>query len=257
MKTIYISVTSHNDDDLIKSNFCNLPKTCGFFKIMVMVIDNTNSHVLKRLCNEHDIRYYADSQTRGYGENNNKNFQLASANDDDIFIVCNPDIILPIHQLEELIDTIVTENVDIYGVKVYESQDLSLFSSHNRNFPCLLDPLISLIFKKKLFVNSADIYSNPDWIGGAFMAFKASSYKNLNGFDESYFMYYEDIDICHRAKLMNMTITYNPKYYIIHEAKRAGRKLFSKPFFWNLTSMIRYFTKFPPTCLLGKNYEGK
>lgn len=257
MKKIYLSITSHDDDDLIKENFFNIPKVCGVFEIILMIIDNTNSYALEKSCKENGIRYYTDDITRGYGENNNKNFQLSNASDEDIFIVCNPDIILQIDQIEEFFNAIIKENADIYGVKVYESKDLSTFSSHNRNFPCLLDPLISLIFKKKLFVNDADSYSHPDWIGGAFMAFKASSYKRLNGFDESYFMYYEDTDICHRAKLMNMTITYNPKYYIVHEAKRAGRKIFSKPFFWNLTSMVKYFVKYPPICLLGKNHEGK
>ncbi len=108
-----------------------------------------------------------------------------------------------------------------------------------------------------MFVRDVDSYGNPDWIGGAFMAFKAASFEKLGGFDESYFMYYEDTDICHRAKNEGMKIVYNPEFYIVHEAKRDGRKIFSKPFLWNLTSMIKYFMKFPPKCILGNNYKGK
>jgi len=257
MCKVYLSVTSHNNDELIKNNFLNLPKQVGDFEINVMIIDNTNSRNLEEICIRKGLNYYADNKTRGYGENNNKNFQLSNAKDNDIFIVCNPDIILQVDQLENMFNTIIDENVDLYGVKVYESRDLLTFSSHNRMFPCLFDPLISLLFKKKLFVRDVDSYGNPDWIGGAFMAFKASSFRQLGGFDESYFMYYEDTDICHRAKKEGMKIVYNPKFYIVHEAKREGRKIFSKPFFWNLTSMIKYFIKFPPKCLMGKNYEGK
>jgi GT2 family glycosyltransferase len=257
MKKVYLSVTSHNDDDLIKENFFNLPTRINNFEIILMIIDNFNSSELEKQCKKNYIFYYSDNIVRGYGENNNKVYELSKAKDDDIFIVCNPDITLQIDQLNNLFNNILESKADIYGVKVFESKDLSIYSSHNRKFPCLFDPLVSLIFKKKLFVNDADSFAEPDWIGGAFMAFKASSYKLLNGFDRKYFMYYEDTDICHRAKRMGMKIVYNPKFYIVHEAKRAGRKIFSKAFLWNLTSMLKYFMTFPPKCLLGSNYNGK
>lgn len=257
MTNIILSVTSHNNDDLIEQNFLNLPLRTKDFNIKVMVIDNTNSENLKKTCESKGTHYYSDNLIRGYGENNNKNFELADLSDNDIFIVCNPDITFKIDQLNDLFINIKQSNSDIYGVKVYESKDLKKFSSHNRSFPCLLDPIISFLFKKKLFVNDVNQYAKPDWIGGAFMAFKVSSYKKLNGFDKSYFMYYEDTDICHRAKNIDMTIIYNPNFYIIHDAKRAGRKLFSKFFLWNMRSMIKYFLKFPPKCIMGKNISGK
>jgi len=151
MNKVYLSVTSHNNDELIKSNFSNIPKICGQFEVVVMVIDNTHSSNLEIFCKDSNMNYYADGIIRGYGENNNKNFQLSNAKDDDIFIVCNPDILLQINQLENLFASILSSSSDIYGVKVYESRDLSTYSSHNRMYPCLFDPIISLIFKKKLF----------------------------------------------------------------------------------------------------------
>ncbi len=39
-----------------------------------------------------------------------------------------------------------------------------------------------------------------EWVAGSFIAFKSSSYRKVQGFDENYFMYCEDIDICYRAK---------------------------------------------------------
>jgi hypothetical protein len=47
------------------------------------------------------------------------------------------------------------------------------------------------------------------------------------------------------TKKMKMEITYDPEFYVVHEAKREGRKLFSKHFFWNLKSMLKYFLRFP------------
>lgn len=251
MTKVYLSVTSHNNDLLIEKNFFHISGLYGNFNVQVSIIDNAHSSELRKKCHNQNVQYFSDLETRGYGGNNNKNFEQLKVKDNDIFIVCNPDVSIQKDQLEQILIDFKERGSDIYGVKVFEAEDLSHYSSHNRNFPALLDPIISLIFKKKLFENNADKLASPDWIGGAFMIFKGSSFKKLNGFDENYFMYYEDTDICHRAKSkFNMKIIYNPEFYIIHEAQREGRKIFSKNFMWNLSSMIKYFRRFPPKKLI-------
>lgn len=244
-------MTSHNDDDIIIKNYSNLPKSIGKYEIIVAIIDNANSKSLKIRSKEQGFRYFNDNILRGYGENNNKNFKILEPNEKDVFIVCNPDIWINVENFDRLLDSVIESNADIYGVKVYESYDLKTWSSHNRSFPALFDPIISLIFKKKLFENDVDTYAYPDWIGGAFMIFNPKSFKLLNGFDEDFFMYYEDTDICYRAKKLGMTTIYDPNFYIIHQAQRAGRKLFSKSFFMNLKSMLTYFKKHPTFKLLS------
>jgi len=245
MNKIYISVVSHNNDDLIEENYTHLPKSIGNYQIEVCIIDNVGSENLKLICSKNNIKYYCDGKVRGYGGNNNLNFQLYNPKSEDIFIIANPDTIIQNSNFLNIIEDFEISKVDIFGVKVFESKNLEVWSSHNRSFPALLDPLISLVFKKKMFAHDPDVIAYPDWIGGAFMMFKASSFRKLEGFDEFFFMYYEDTDICKRAKKNGMNIKYNPEFYIIHEAKRDGRKLFSKNFFMNLTSMIKYFYKHP------------
>ena len=245
MKKVYLSVVSHNDDKIIEKNFSFIPKTCGEFEFKVSVIDNTSSRFLKELCKRLDFNYYCDNQTRGYGANHNLNFKILKPQNDDIFIVCNPDVKIDVNNIESLMKSFIKTNADIYGVKVFESSDFKKWSSHNRSFPALFDPLISLIFKKKLYENNPNILASPDWIGGAFMIFKPKSFTQLNGSDEEFFMYYEDTDICFRAKENKMLIIYNPDFYIIHEARRAGRKIFSNFFVMNFKSMILYFKKHP------------
>lgn len=257
MAKIYLSVVSHDNDELIRANFVGLPTEIGKYSLSVLVVDNTSSSELKRLCAEHNLSYFSDGVRRGYGGNNNLNYRRAQISAGDIFIVCNPDITITIEQLEELISTFTKSTAHIYGVKVYECSDLSRSSSHNRMFPCLFDPLVSLVFKRKLFARDIDQYSEPDWIGGAFMVFRAEVFGELNGFDERYFMYYEDVDLCHRAQKMGLKIIYDPSFYVIHEAKRQGRKIFSQHFLWNLVSMIKYFSRFPPRCLVSSTAKEK
>jgi N-acetylglucosaminyl-diphospho-decaprenol L-rhamnosyltransferase len=248
---VYLSVTSHNDDEIILRNYSIIPKSIGKYEIIVAIIDNANSKSLKDKSEALGFRYFNDNILRGYGANNNKNFRLLEVEKNDIFIVCNPDISINIDDFAVLLDSVIASKADIYGVKVYESFDFKKWSSHNRSFPALFDPIISLILKKKLFENAVDAYAFPDWIGGAFMIFKAEAFLKLKGFDEDFFMYYEDTDICYRAKQLGMTTIYDPDYYIIHEARRAGRKMFSKSFFMNFKSMLIYFRKHPTFKLIS------
>ena len=66
-------------------------------------------------------------------------------------------------------------------------------------------------------------------------------------------MYYEDIDFCKRAKKLGMKVYYFSEFSFHHQTKRAGHKLFTKAFFWNIKSMIRYFLKHPTLRLVSPN----
>lgn len=79
-----------------------------------------------------------------------------------------------------------------------------------------------------------------DWAAGSFLAIQSCHYLKLGGFDEKYFMYCEDIDICYRSFLMNIPVKYYPAIHAIHLAKHANRKIFSKHFYWHFSSAIRF-----------------
>ena len=224
---LWISVVSHGNEALIQQNFNRELLANSSVDIQVSVMDNVGSDFLRSYCQDMGFKYFCDHVTRGYGANHNLNFQKLELNDNDFFLVVNPDVDLTQINWVQLLSNIQDET-GITGVQVYESKDLKKYSSHARLFPALFDPVISLIFHKKLFELDFHVSRTVDWIGGAFMLFRAKSFHLVKGFDESFFMYYEDVDICRRIKKIGYKITYNPDYYIIHTAKREGRKLFSK-----------------------------
>ncbi len=249
MDNIYIGIVSHGHDKIIENNFKNFPKKIGKYNIHLGLIDNINSKKLENFCKRENIFYYADDKIRGYGENVNKIFSLLNPEDDAIFIVSNPDIYIPPEQLEKIADFFEKEQPDLMGVKVYLNRELSKVSSQNRTFPCVLDFIISFISKKRPYMKNPDVKAEPDWISGAFMVWKAKSFKKIKGFDESYFMYCEDIDICFRAKKNKMKIIYNPDFYVIHESQLESRNIFSKHFYWHLRSIFKFFIKNKIFCI--------
>jgi GT2 family glycosyltransferase len=82
-----------------------------------------------------------------------------------------------------------------------------------------------------------------DWIAGMFMLFRSDTYRALGGFDETYFLYYEDVDLCHRLRKTGKSVIYNPAAEIVHDARRASRKD-PRLAYRHLCSALRYFSRF-------------
>lgn len=80
---------------------------------------------------------------------------------------------------------------------------------------------------------------SPDWVAGMFMLFRSSAYARLGGFDEGYFLYYEDVDICNRAWQVGMKVIACPSVSAIHDARRDSRRSL-RHLRWHITSMGRY-----------------
>ena len=56
------------------------------------------------------------------------------------------------------------------------------------------------------------------------MLFRSETFRALGGFDERYFLYYEDVDLCRRAARRGLAVVYDPGVELIHDARRASRR---------------------------------
>ena len=75
-----------------------------------------------------------------------------------------------------------------------------------------------------------------------FLLFESKKYTNLNGFDESFHLYYEDVDICLRAWKYGFKVLLCKDNEVIHDARRSSHSdlVYMK---WHLTSLLRFFIK--------------
>ena len=74
------------------------------------------------------------------------------------------------------------------------------------------------------------------------MLFKTQGFKDLKGFDERYFLYMEDADLCKKISKNDKKALYYPKVEIIHHHQKGSSKNI-KLFFYHVTSAIKYFLK--------------
>jgi hypothetical protein len=63
-----------------------------------------------------------------------------------------------------------------------------------------------------------------DWIAGMCMALRSAAFAQMGGFDERYFLYYEDVDLCRRLHAAGYAVMYEPRASVIHHARRTSRR---------------------------------
>jgi GT2 family glycosyltransferase len=79
-----------------------------------------------------------------------------------------------------------------------------------------------------------------DWVSGGFMLIRASVFKKLGGFDEHFFMYIEDMELCYRLKKAGLKVIYYPEAKAKHVGQASSNRTFA---IINIFKGISYFYK--------------
>lgn len=249
MKHIYISIVSHgNDDDIIANS--DLLEISSLDNVTVILRDNIASHRLRVYCEKNSIHYSSSSSKLGFGSNNNINFDIALSlgmSKTDWFVLFNPDLNMSAAMLNKLSIILPQHLKQIFAINLYFDEQFSVMENSLRRFPSFRS--FFNILKGKSFTEAYDKNDLSDgtlvdWAAASFLVFQSGLYKKLNGFDESYFMYYEDVDICYRANQnYEQKVCYLKNIKAVHVGGYKNRKLFSQHFRWYFTSLIRFLLK--------------
>lgn len=79
---------------------------------------------------------------------------------------------------------------------------------------------------------------NVDWLAGLFLAMRSETFDRLGGFDDRYFMYCEDVDICLRARQMGLSVRQHCGLSVTHDANRKTLKQ-PRHLLWHVSSLLR------------------
>jgi GT2 family glycosyltransferase len=82
-----------------------------------------------------------------------------------------------------------------------------------------------------------------DWVTGAFMAMRREVFDRLGGFDEGFFLYWEDADFCRRAKDAGWRTLYDPAVAVVHAAARSSAHAPVRSLVAFHRSVFRYYWK--------------
>lgn len=247
-RSLRISIVTHNNekifnvlDDLIAIS--ERMHTCT-----ISIYDNNSKRDFKKklLEYERNVHLTFSDENKGFGYGHNANLLQA---DEEIFLIYNPDIIMKDNVLSGMIDSLSNDEAGMLVPNVVfengETQHLirsrftvldwflrrlptgRLFKSRVDDFECVNLPTDR---KSYVFLSS-----------GCFMLIKSEIFKSINGFDDRFFMYLEDYDLCRRVNEISK-IVFAPEFTVTHFWERASSKS-AKMFVVHLNSIAKYFNK--------------
>ena len=197
------------------------------------------------------IEVIRNRQRKGFGANHNAALERAG---NGWFCVLNPDIRLSSDPFPALLAVAVDPRVGVVA-PVVTGSDL-VAEDHARDFPSLFT-LFAKAFGHRPHspAPAGQPVYHPDWVAGMFMLFRSDTLRSFGGFDERYFLYYEDVDLCARLRDRGLEVAVCTHASVIHAARRESRRNLRYAA-WHLRSAMRFFASQPRIALgLGRKRQ--
>jgi len=234
---IAASIVSHGHGSMVADLINQLLECQEVNRIIVTI--NIDEDV-KNFPKNPKVQYVFNKIPKGYGANHNAAYELVN---DLYFCVLNPDLYLVANPYPDLLKCFGKANVKLVAPLVISKS--GKVEDSMRYFPTLSSLIMKFMCGNKgsYGISFQDKIIFPNWIAGMFMLFESNAYETIGGFDESFFMYYEDVDICKRLWMSGGIIVGEPSCKVVHDARRASRRNFQH-MRWHFMSMLRYLWRY-------------
>jgi N-acetylglucosaminyl-diphospho-decaprenol L-rhamnosyltransferase len=214
---ITVSVVSHAQNALVNAFLADLARHCAGVHVLVTLnIPDPEPLALQAL--PFPIEVIENRQGKGFGANHNAAFARCRT---DFFCVANPDVRLTADPFPPLVESL--KNAAVAGPLV--RNPAGAIEDSARRYPTLGSLAAKLVQGSPGPEYPTDRGEQAvDWVAGMFMLFRSEAFRKVGGFDEAYFMYYEDIDLCRRLNRAGNRVVYNPAASVVHDARRGSRR---------------------------------
>lgn len=212
-----IIIVNYNGHKYLKNCFDSIYEKLSDVSFEIIVIDNNSSD---DSCNFIKVNYpqivlLEPKINYGFGKGNNEAVKAARGK---YLLLLNNDTIL-IDQLRPVLDFLISDkNIGVLGINMLNANHdylpvAGVFPNKKNMFR----------FKNLLDVNQ-DLNTNNfskksyyvDWLSGSFMMLPRDVYEKVNGFDEDYFLYVEDVDFCKKIENAGLKRVFLPSFRYIH-----------------------------------------
>jgi GT2 family glycosyltransferase len=247
-KDILISIVSYGTS---KSDISNVISKLSLneteLSYDILIVDNIGSSELSNFCKSINISYVFPGKNLGFG--NGHNFASKYYNHSFRYhLILNPDVLIDPDAIQDALQFLDNNlHVSLVSPKL-----LNLDGSIQNICRLLPSPksLMKRFFLKLLsikYINEEDNFnlsdkpiSVPSMHGACFFV-RTEYFNQINGFDDSYFLYVEDIDLCREISALG-DIVYLPTCSAIHAHAQGSYKNFNL-FKYHLKSFVYYFFK--------------
>lgn len=243
---VSISIVSHGQASLIAQLLQDLKAHCATPVEVILTLNIPELIPFDIGQFGFPVELIQNDQKKGFAANHNAAFRKVRT---EFFCVLNPDIRLESDPFPALLAQLCRRRAGLVAPAVSDPD--GEIEDNARRFPTPLSILRKLVLRKPPLdyqLGTKPLF--PDWVAGMFVVFRTELFLELAGFDEAYFLYYEDVDLCWRLRLRGYDVVLVPEVRVIHAARRASHRNL-RYFAWHVSSMLRYFFKRYRNCVGG------
>jgi N-acetylglucosaminyl-diphospho-decaprenol L-rhamnosyltransferase len=153
--------------------------------------------------------------------------------DEELILICNPDLVVEPGACEHMVAALEHDGaVAVVGPLLLEPNGTCYPSA--RAFPSLgvgfLHAFVGLFWPQNPWSrryrreDELALTQDPDWVSGACMLVRRTAFASVGGFDEGYFMYVEDLDLCWRLRRAGWAVCYEPAARVTHVQGASTRR---------------------------------
>ena len=244
-------MVNYNGSNCIYQCLDSINKIASSCFYEVIIVDNCSTDnsieiiknsfpAVKLICSDNNL---------GFGKANNLAFSYAKGNH---LLLLNTDTIL-IENTPKILSDYLQQNQDIGAISARITFEDGSYQLSGGRLPNLaiefLDKIRYGVDRKwhhifsKLYDRKYSIIKEMGWLTGACLMMRRDVFEQLGGFDESFFMYFEDKDICKRVNEAGWKVVYYPQTSLIHLLGGSSQDIKKSANTYYRDSQLYYYQK--------------
>lgn len=234
MSTATVSIVSHGHGKLVTDLLQDLSRqTVAETLKIVVTLNIPEAEPGLSLPESLSVQLIHNAEPKGFGANHNAALREVAT---DWVIVLNPDLR-------------IRDRTTIARLTERDARDVGLIAPVIKNprgdredsVRYNLDPLSLLsrvILRRRAPVHQASGNRRFIWAAGMFVCLPRNAWEAVGGFDDRFFLYCEDYDLCARLAVRGYSIEIDDETEAVHDARRSSRSSF-KYLLWHLSSLVK------------------
>ncbi len=247
-------IINYKNSAPLKDCLASVYQTVQEIDFEVIIVDNSENDPglqhLKKLYSK--AQFISNSSNVGFAKANNQAAKIAQGN---VLIFLNPDTILSDQAINSMHKHFCShKEIGALGPKVVNPDGSLQYSC--RRFPTLWTGLfnrysiLSRLFPENRFTRQylmRDFDHNEirqvDWLSGCCLMVSKNIFEQSHGFDEKYFLFNEDVDLCRTIKQAGKEVVYFPEVTVTHQVSTSNSKTTARVIIQRHLGMMHYFKK--------------
>jgi GT2 family glycosyltransferase len=249
VRGIDVVIVSYNSAGHLRSA---VEPLTGLPGVNVIVVDNASSDDSLETVAGLPVEAVSLDENRGFAHGCNVGWRRGTAPG---VLFLNPDATIDSASLQRLEDTLAASpSVGAAAPRIIESDGTLDFSQ--RRFPRLRTTYAQALFLHRIFpkaiwsdelVRDPAAYErpgSPEWASGACLLVRRTVLEQLDGLDDGFFLYCEDLDLCRRIRKAGLDVRFEPEAVVVHEGGASAPRAALLPVL--AASRVRYAKKHQP-----------